>query len=82
MLDKDGLRALIEQGIDTSEIEITGDGYHYDLTIVSDEFKEKRTLNRQQMVYQLLNAEITAGNLHALTIKTLTQDEKKEKENG
>jgi len=82
MLDKDGLRALIEQGIDTSEIAISGDGYHYDLTIVSDEFKDKRTLQRQQMVYRLLNAEITAGNLHALTIKTLTQDEKKEKENG
>jgi acid stress-induced BolA-like protein IbaG/YrbA len=76
MLDKEAVVALIKNGMDVQELSVDGDGYHYELTVVSDAFENKRTLARQQMVYALLSEEIKAGNLHALTIKTMTPTER------
>lgn len=56
-------------------VQVTGDGYHYQLTIVSDEFLGKSKVVRQRWVYALLKEYITTGSLHALTMKTWTKDE-------
>ena len=55
--------------------QVTGDGYHYQLHIVSDVFIGKRTVARQQWVYSKLKAYITSGSLHALSMKTFTRQE-------
>ncbi len=54
---------------------VEGDGYHYQLTVVSDVFVGKSRVARQQWVYSLLKDYITAGSLHALTMKTWTEEE-------
>ncbi len=76
MLETEAVKALIKNGMDVKELSVEGDGYHYELIIVSDDFENKRTLLRQQMVYALLSDEIKAGNLHALSIKTMTPTER------
>ena len=50
----------------------SGDGYHYQLTVVSDRFVGQSTVARQQWVYAQLSDYITSGQLHALTMKTWT----------
>ena len=62
-------------------VEVSGDGHHYQLVIVSDEFKGKTRVARQQWVYRELKEDITSGHLHALQMKTWTKDEW-EKEHG
>ena len=62
-------------------VQVKGDGYHYQLVIVSDVFLGKPTVARQQWVYAQLKDFITAGSLHALTMKTWTKSEW-EKQNG
>ncbi|MDP3561867.1 MAG: BolA/IbaG family iron-sulfur metabolism protein [Legionellaceae bacterium] len=52
-----------------------GDGYHYRLTIVSDEFIDKSRVARQQWVYAILNQHILSGDLHAIQMKTWTKAE-------
>lgn len=56
-------------------VKVEGDGYKYHLTIVTDEFDGKSRVARQQWVYTQLNDFITTGRLHALSMKTWTQEE-------
>ena len=58
-----------------SHVQVHGDGYHYQLTIVSDEFVGKPKVARQQWVYAKLKEYITSGRLHALNMETWTQSE-------
>ena len=67
---------ILEQNIENAEIpECTGDGSHFQVTVVSDSFEGLRPVKRQQTIYQHLNEQITSGELHAIGIKTYTQDE-------
>lgn len=69
----------IEQRLHTVDgvnyVQVKGDGYHYQLTIVSDVFLGKSKVARQQWVYLLLKDYITAGSLHALSMNTWTKHE-------
>ena len=56
-------------------VDVSGDGYHYQLTLVSNEFEGMKRLARQQWVYAQLQEYITSGQLHALTMKTWTEAE-------
>jgi acid stress-induced BolA-like protein IbaG/YrbA len=56
-------------------VKVEGDGYQYQLTVVTDLFLNKSKLARQQWVYAQLKDLITSGALHALSMKTWTKDE-------
>ncbi len=55
--------------------QVTGDGYHYHVTLVSNVFTGLSTLARQKWVYAKLNAYIQSGALHAVQMKTFTNSE-------
>ena len=56
-------------------VQVSGDGYHYQLIIVSDVFLGKSKVARQQWVYAQLKNDITTGSLHALSMQTWTKNE-------
>ncbi len=56
-------------------VKVEGDGYKYEVTIVTDVFLGKSKVGRQQWVYAQLNELITTGRLHAITMKTWTKEE-------
>lgn len=56
-------------------VQVRGDGYHYQVTIVSDVFLGKSNVARQQWVYAQLKTYITTGELHAVSMKTWTTNE-------
>lgn len=47
---------------------------HFNAVIVSDKFIGKSRIDRQKMVYSVLEAEMKS-QIHALTLKTLTGEE-------
>lgn len=57
------------------KVKAKGDGKHYDLLVVSDEFKGMNLLKRQKWVYGFIKDYIADGRLHAVNMKTLTKDE-------
>lgn len=67
---------------DVSYVKVEGDGYHYQLTIVTDIFLNKSKVARQQWVYAQLKDLITSGKLHALQMKTWTKEEWGMQQNG
>lgn len=64
---------MSEDGV--CHVQVKGDGYHYELTIVSDAFIGKSKVSRQQWVYACLKEYITSGQLHAINMTTWTKDE-------
>lgn len=82
MLDKNTLQEIIQNSIHPNHIEIDGDGYHYQILVVSDSFQGLNRLNRQKLIYKALKEHVASGELHALTLKSFTQDEWKENSHG
>lgn len=53
---------------------------HFDVVVVSDIFSGKSRIDRQKIVYKLLENEMRT-KIHALTLKTLTADEADKRQN-
>ena len=66
---------------EVSFVKVDGDGYKYQVTVVSDTFATKTKVARQQWVYKQLGDYITSGKVHALSMNTWTKEEW-EKHNG
>ena len=55
-----------------SFLDVTGDGMHFQIRIVSNEFEGKNKISRQRMVYQYLKEWLEDGSLHAVELNTMT----------
>lgn len=66
---------LLGETFKNSTIVVDGDGYHYKVNIISDQFEGLSKVKRQQLVYRVLQELITEGKLHAITIYALTISE-------
>lgn len=74
-ISNEDVSKLIEDGIPGAKVTVSGDGYKYETTVISEVFEGLNTLKRHQAVYAAVNAAITSGELHALTITTKTPSE-------
>jgi len=75
MIENEELERRLMETKETSYVKAEGDGYHYQLTVVSDVFLNRTSVARQQWVYAQLRDLITTGSLHAITMKTFTKEE-------
>lgn len=57
----------------SGEISVTGDGRHFEATIISPVFNNLSRLQRHRHVYACLGADMNA--IHALSLKTYTPEE-------
>ncbi len=74
-MNAETVRQLIEQGLPGARVEVSGaDGVHFEARVVSSAFAGKLPLARHRMVYATLG-ERMGGEIHALSLKTLTPDE-------
>ena len=75
MITTDNIQQLIEQGMSTETVKVSGGEGKYVAEVVSDEFTDLNLLKRHKLVYACVNDEITSGELHALTIVAKTPAE-------
>jgi len=80
------LREGLESALATERVDIIDDsavhaghagntgGGHFTVTIVSDRFRDKNTIERHRMVYAAVDHLIPA-EIHALSIRALTREE-------
>lgn len=74
-MQPEDVKAMIEAGMPGAEVTVSGDGSHFDVTVVSPEFEGKTMVKKQQMVNTILYEKITSGEIHAINIKAYTPDE-------
>jgi len=75
MLDPAQLQSWIADGLPCTHLAVEGDGQHFSALIVSAEFAGQNRVKRQQRVNAILKARFDSGELHALSMQTLTPEE-------
>lgn len=75
MLDPQQIKAWILHELPCEHVDVDGDGQHFEAIIVSAAFAGLNRVQRQQRVNAVLKARFDTGELHALSMKTLTPEE-------
>jgi acid stress-induced BolA-like protein IbaG/YrbA len=66
---------LIRAGLPGADVTVTGDGRHFEVTVVSAGFAGKSLIQKHRMVMATVKEQIASDELHALSIKALTPEE-------
>lgn len=75
-MQPDQIKSLIEGQIPGSQVtDVSFEGSHLHLTVVSEAFSGLSRLKKQQLVYGALSDKIADGTLHAVQMRTLTPEE-------
>ena len=74
MITPEDIKMWIEAGLSGSQVDVTGEGRHFDAVIVSSEFEGKSAVQRHQLVYSVLGEKMRA-DIHALSMRTVTPSE-------
>lgn len=74
MVTTEQVKNYIEQHLACEQIEVAGDGQHFEALIVSALFRGKSRVQRHQLVYGVLGDRMRE-EIHALSMKTLTPEE-------
>ena len=69
------LARRVREDLSDAKILASGEACNLQLTVVSDQFETLSTLRRQQRVLATLHADLASGALHAVTLKTYTEQE-------
>lgn len=78
-MDPQAVAARIRAGLPDAEVEVSGeDGTHFEALVVSERFAGLSPLQKQRLVMDTVKAELASGELHALSIRTLTPAERAE----
>jgi acid stress-induced BolA-like protein IbaG/YrbA len=71
-LETEVVAQLIRQGLPGAEVQVSGDGSHFDAIVISNAFEGLTPIKKQRLVMDTVKPQIASGELHALSIKTLT----------
>lgn len=74
-METEAVAALISVGMPGAEVNVSGDGRHFEAVVVSPEFEGKSLIERHRLVMTTVNAEIQSDQLHALSIKAYTPEQ-------
>ena len=76
MMHSEQIKKIITQTLSCEHMDIAGDGEIFEAVLVSSQFAGKNRVQRQQMVNAILRPYFDSGELHALSMKTLTPEER------
>lgn len=74
-METEAVTALIHTGLPGAGVQVTGDGTHFEAVVVSGLFEGLTPIKRQRLVMETVREQIESGELHALSLKTLTPAE-------
>ncbi|MDR1367720.1 MAG: BolA/IbaG family iron-sulfur metabolism protein [Candidatus Accumulibacter sp.] len=75
MIECEDIKRMISGAFFCEEVIVESDGRHYEAVIVSPAFEGRNRVARQQMINAVLKPYFDSGELHALSMKTLTSSE-------
>ncbi|MBT7308137.1 MAG: BolA/IbaG family iron-sulfur metabolism protein [Gammaproteobacteria bacterium] len=72
-MELEEIKKRIEAGIPGATAHLSGDGCSCEATVISDTFSDQGLLAQQRAVMATVNDLLVSGELHALAIKTYTE---------
>ncbi|RRQ21222.1 BolA family protein [Thiohalobacter thiocyanaticus] len=73
-MQAEDVKQLIEKGLPDAEAIVTGDGDHFEATVISPSFADMNMVKQHQAVYRTLGDGFQ-GAIHALALKTYTPEQ-------
>ena len=74
-MDHEKIKSILETNLQGSEVILSNSDCNLTLTIICDKFIGQTVINRHKEVLSHLKEYFSSGELHALSIKTLTKEE-------
>lgn len=65
------IKQLIERGLEGARASVSGDGEHFEATVIAPVFAGKSMLQQHQLVYRVLGDKMKQ-EIHALSLRTYT----------
>ena len=72
-MDNQQIEALLKDTLGLAEVHVSGDGSHFQVIAVSDQFVDMSRVKKQQFIYAPLAEKIASGSMHAVSIKAFTE---------
>lgn len=72
-MTNEDVKQLLESALNDCDVQVQGDGSHFDIVVVGDVFEGLSPVKKQQLVYGALNDKIADGSIHAVNMKTFTR---------
>jgi len=69
------IQALLQDKIEGSQVDVSVDGSHVNVVVVSPVFEGLSPVKKQQLVYAVLSEQIASGVIHAVNMKTYTPEQ-------
>ncbi|MEL0081740.1 MAG: BolA/IbaG family iron-sulfur metabolism protein [Gammaproteobacteria bacterium] len=73
-MEPSAIKQFIESRLDGAEAHVEGDGRHFEAVVICDQFADKSLIQQHQLVYGVIKEEMANDSIHALSLKTYTQD--------
>jgi len=74
-MNPEDVKVILETALPDCQFQVASEGSHFNITAIGDVFEGKRPVQRQQLIYAALNAEISSGAMHAVNMKIFTPAE-------
>ena len=74
-MNPEDVKVILETALPDCQFQVASEGSHFNITAIGDVFEGKRPVQRQQLIYAALNAEIPSGAMHAVNMKIFTPSE-------
>ena len=74
MVTAESVKQGIAAGLECEQLEVAGDGEHFQALIVSRQFEGRSRVQRHQLVYRALGDRMRE-EIHALSMRTMTPQE-------
>ncbi|BCU06273.1 BolA family protein [Allochromatium tepidum] len=71
-METEAVAELIRTGLPGAEVQVTGDGEHFEAIVVSEAFEGLSLLKRERLIMETVREQVAGGELHALSIKART----------
>lgn len=75
-METETIAQLIRTGLPDAEVQVTGDGSHFEAVVVSALFEGLPPLGRERLVMATVREQVASGELHALSIKAMTPEQR------
>ncbi len=73
-MQAEDVKTLIESGISGAQVQVQGDGDHFEATVISSAFEGKSMVQQHQLVYGSLG-DALQGAVHAIALRTFTPEQ-------
>ena len=74
-MDPAEIQRLIAAGLEGCEVTVTGDGRHFQATVISSQFEGMNMLQQHRAVYATLGDRFDTEAVHALSMNTYTPEQ-------